>query len=284
MELAIIMAVAALAPVVGDLIGKALSSGDTAKAQQLAQQAIQRYNIKPPDIAAMTAHLQSSQLAQAKADPESIAAQRGALASLKRYGEADPNDIELRAGTDAAARAANQQASGQNLALEREMQSRGMGNSGTEYATRALGNQAAAERSAAGGFAAAADSKRNALQSLQAYGGLAGEMRGQSFNEAATTGAAADATARFNEENRVKGAEMDWQNRFGLAGAQAGADMAGANFYNGTADKTQQQWQGYGQGVGQAAGALGGAYLDSQRKKPGAQSGAAGRYGAGETG
>lgn len=262
-----IMAVAFLAPIVGDLIGKALASGDKAKAQQLANDAIQKYNIKPPDIQAVTAHLQSSQLAGATADPGSVAAQRGALASLKNYGQG-PDNIQFRAGMNAATSAANQQAAGQNGLLRNEMQARGMGNSGTEYANRALENQASSERAASGGFQAAAEGNRSALQALQQYGGLATTMRGQSFGEEATRASAADELARFNEENRVKGAQTDWQNRFGLAGAQAGADQYGASFYGGQAAQTENTAANIGQGVGQAAGAVGG-YYDGQRKKYG---------------
>lgn len=263
----IIMAVAALAPVVADLIGKALSAGDTDKAKQLADEAIRRFDLKPPDIAAMTAKLEKSAMAEARADPESIATQRSALASLRRYGQASPDDIELRAGVDAAKRAADQQAAGQNQALLREMQARGRGNTGAEYAVRALGNQQASERAAAGGFQAAADSKRSALQALQATGGLASTMRGQSFDEEARRAQASDDLARFNEESRADAVRQDWANRFGLAGAQSDVGFRGSNIYAGRAADTQETARNVGQGVGQAAGAFGNYYMDTQRER-----------------
>lgn len=263
-----LMAVAALAPVVGDAIGRALSSGDTERAQQLADDAIRRFNIKPPDIEAMTAHIAKTEMAGVRADPTAIAAEQSALARLMRYGEQGPQNIEFRAQMDAATRGANQQAAAQNALLRNEMQARGRGGSGAEFALRGLANQGAAERAAQGGFQGALAADQRALAALSQGSGLAGRIRSQSFEEVSRRAEAADALARYNEDARVRGQLLNFQNQMGLAGAQSNAAMQGANIYAGKAAQTQEQFRGYGTGAGQAAAAGAGYMMDQQKKKP----------------
>lgn len=264
-----LMAVAALAPVVGDAIGRALSSGDTQRAQQLADEAIRRFNIRAPDIEAMTAHIANTAMSGVRADPASIAAEQSALARLMRYGEQGPQNIEFRAQMDAATRAANQQAASQNALLRNEMLARGRGGSGAEFALRGLATQGAAERAAQGGFQGALAADQRALAALSQGAGLAGRIRGQSFEEGARRAEAADVLARYNEDARVRGAQQQFANQMALAGAQANAAMQGANIYGGRAAGTQEQFRGYGTGLGQAAAAGAGYAMDQQQYKQG---------------
>lgn len=267
----IAMGVAAVAPIIADLIGRAMSAGDREKAQRILEKAYADFGpdiLKTPGVADLTPHLDTSRMATARADPEAIAAQRSALAQLQRRSTASPDDIELRAGVDAATRAANQQARGQNEALRNEMQSRGMGNTGTEYALRSQANADAADRASAGGFQAAFSADRSALDALKGFGGLSTTMRGQSFDEEARRATAADDLARWNEENRAQGNQMAFQNRLAGTTARANAGANLANAHLGNAAQIQNTASNIGQGVGAAGGQFG-MYLDSQRKKYG---------------
>jgi len=275
-------AIGFLAPLIGQLIGNALGAGDREKAQHILENAYNQFGpdiLKAPGVAELTPHLDTSAMANVHADPNAMAAEQSALTRMMRYGEQGPDNIEFRAQMNAATNAANQQAAGQNAALRNEMQARGRGNSGAEYAARALENQSAADRAASGGFAAAQSADERALSALAQGSGLASRIRGESFGEGAARANAADDLARWNEMGRVQGAEQAYQNRLGGAQAQAGAGANLANYYTGNAAQVQQMGTNIGQGVGQGVATVGN-YLDEQRKKyPDQQSG---RYGAGQ--
>jgi hypothetical protein len=275
-------AIGFFAPLIGQLIGNALGQGDRDKAQKILENAYNQFGpdiLKAPGVKELTPHLDTSAMANVHADPSSIAAEQSALTRLMRYGEQGPDNIEFRAQQDAANRGANQQAAAQNAMLRNEMQARGRGNSGAEYAARALENQSAAERASAGGFAAAQSADERALQALATGSGLASRIRGESFGEAATKANAADDFAKWNEEGRVHGAQAAYDNRLRGAVAQSNAGANLANYYTGNAANVQNMATNIGQGVGQGAAELGN-YFDSQRKKkPGPW---AGGYDSGE--
>lgn len=264
------------APLIAQLIGNALGQGDRDKAQAILQKAYDSYGpdiLKAPGVAELTPHLDTSAMASVTSDPNAQAAQQNALTRLMRYGEQGPDNIEFRAQQDAANRGANQQAAGQNGLLRNEMQARGMGNSGAEYATRALGNQQASERAAAGGFAAAESADQRALGALASGASLAGNIRNQSFGEAATRAGAEDMKNRFNELGRVQGVSQHFANQMGINAAQANAGANLAGMYMGNAAQTANTAANIGQGIGQGAAAAGNQwdeeqrYWDAQRKK-----------------
>lgn len=276
-------AIGFIAPLIGELIGNALGAGDRAKAQAILEKAYASYGpdiLKAPGVAELTPHLDTSAMANVHADPTAIAAQQSALTRLMRYGEQGPDNIEFRAQMDAATRAANQQAAGQNEALRNEMQARGRGNTGAEYANRALANQQAAERASAGGFQAAMGADQRALAALASGAGLASTIRGQSFDEGAARARASDALAQFNELGRVSGNQQHFANQMGINAAQANAGANLANSYMGNAAQVANTATNIGQGIGQGAATLGN-YWDSQRKKTD-EALQSGRYGAGQ--
>lgn len=247
-----------VAPIIADLIGRALGSGDREKADQLMQQAIAQFGpdvLKAPEIAQLTPHLGPSAFAGAESDPTARAAQQQAL---QKFGAlTDPNNLQFRAAANQAEMQANQQAGAQEGAIRQQMQARGLGGSGVDFALRQQAASSAANRSAAQGFEGAMAGQQQAQNALGQYAGLASTIRGQSWDEASRRAAAADEVNRFNEMGRVAGTQQDFQNRMGLAGARAGAYEKGAGYAAGKANATQQQWDQYGQAAGQAAGAIG---------------------------
>jgi hypothetical protein len=139
------------------------------------------------------------------------------------------------------------------------------------------------------GFAGAMAGAQQAQNALGQYAGLASTIRGQSWDEASRKAAAADEVNRFNEMGRVAGAQQNWQNQMGLAGARAGALEKGAAYASGKVADTRQQWDSYGQGAGQGAGAIGQyvqgqSTLDELKRMWAEHDQNSGRYGAGSYG
>lgn len=261
------MAIAALAPLAGDLIGQVLGAKDKETAMQLVEQARQRFNIPVNTIQQLAAHMDSSQLSGVRADPAAVAAQHEALAGLQRISTEGADNPEFRAAMDAGQQQAGQFANQRNAALAQEAQSHGMGGSGQEYAGRLQANADAANRVGRAGFEAAAEARKGALSAMQAYGDLGGHIRSQDFDEKALAARAADELGKWNESNRAGAYATRFGQQMGKATAQANADTNAANVYGGNAAQTQNQWQGYGAGVGQAGGALGQSEIERQRKK-----------------
>lgn len=261
-----------LAPIVANLIGNALSAGDRAKAQEYMDQALALYGpdiLKAPELAALTPHLGPSAVESVYADPQSVALQRQAAMDLQRMSR--PDNLEFRAAMNDAESAANQQANAQQGAIQQRLQARGMGGSGVDFALQQQAGQDAANRSAASGFGAAAEGRRQALQAMKDYGQLSTTMRGQSFDEGVTRGRARDRVAEFNEAGRVAGQQQAYENRLAGANAYAGALGNAANVAGGHATQTQQTFGNIGQGAGQGLGAFAQYMngLQQPKKKPG---------------
>jgi hypothetical protein len=153
------------------------------------------------------------------------------------------------------------------MAILQEMQSRGLGGSGLEWSLKQQAGQAASDRMAGAGFDAAAEGRRQALQSLQAFGGMAGRMRDQDFGEKSDRARAADEIDRFNEASRAGAVQQGFQNQMGLATGRSNAANQAANVYRGQAAQTQQQFGNYGSAVGSAAGAYGQHIRDEQYRE-----------------
>lgn len=263
-------AISILGPIIGDAIGRALGAGDREKAQKLMDDAVRQYGpdiLKAPGIAELTPHLGPSQVANTYADAADVAAQREALQELRRASQ--PDNLEYRAAINQAEADANQQAGAQEGAIRQQMQARGLGGSGVDFALRQAAGSNAANRAAGGAFSAAVEGRRQALDSLKNYGTLATTMRGQGFGEGVQRGQAADRVAELNEAGRVAGQQQAFNNQMGLATARSNVYGNAANVANGQAAQTQAQWGNYGAGVGQGAASIGQAMTDEERRKKG---------------
>lgn len=262
--------IAAVAPVIADLIGRALGAGDRAEADRLMEQALAQFGpdiLKAPSIAELTPQLGRPAMADVQADPQAVAAQREALAEMKRA--SSPDNLEFRAATNEAEDFANQQAGAQQAAIQQQMQARGLGGSGVDFALRQQAGSDAANRSAAHGFSAAVEGRRQALDALKNYGSMAGTIRGQSFGEGAQKARAIDRVAELNEAGKVAGQKAAFDAQMGLSTTRANVLGNAANVKSGQAAQTQQQWGNYGAGVGQGAGVSAQAWDEEKRKQAG---------------
>lgn len=162
--------------------------------------------------------LGDSQLAGAQADRGSIDAQRQALSGLQGMATGMPNEGDIAAQNLMQMQQA-QAAAGQRGALQQRMAQQGLGGSGAELAGQLSAQQGGTNAMAVQGAMLDQERSRRALAAMQAAGQQASGMRGQSFQEDATRGQAAD---MFNMDNmdwrrHAAGYDKDVQNQFGMA-------------------------------------------------------------------
>lgn len=114
---------------------------------------------------------------------------------------------------------------GRRDAIKQNMAARGMGGSGMDLLAQLQSSQAATDRASQGGLDIAADAEQRALDAIMQGGNMAGNLRGQDFDEQARIAAANDAISQFNAANTNgmnqwnTGAAND-MNRFNTTGAQ----------------------------------------------------------------
>lgn len=142
----------------------------------------------------------------AAADPLAIAAQRKALGKL--------TDIVDQGGLTAVDRARiaearsneDQYLRGQREATLANLEARGMSGSGTELMAQLAQQQEAGQRLSRANLATEAQAQMRAMQALGMLGGQAGQMRGQSYGEAANLASARDSIAKWNQQM-----QQNWQ-------------------------------------------------------------------------
>lgn len=141
----------------------------------------------------------SPEVSQAQADPNSVLAQRRALAQLSEWSDPAVTGAE-RAAYDAenmqSRLQADQMARGQRDALAQQYAARGIGGSMSELAQQMSANQAQAQRYALGDTQNRANmlqgAQARALNALSSYGNQANNMNNQSFNQDLQRRSAAD--------------------------------------------------------------------------------------------
>ena len=127
--------------------------------------------------------------------------QRKALEQLSELSEGGLTEADA-----AAARDINREVSSadqaRQKALLQEMAQRGTLGSGAELVARLEGQQLASGRAAQAGDSLIQQAQHRALQALSMQGDLAGNIRGQDFQEQSRVAGARDAIDRFNTANR----------------------------------------------------------------------------------
>lgn len=204
--------------------------------------------------------MERSALAGAQADGGAISAQRQALADLRSVYEGGGYTDAERAQLRQVQRNAALGEQAQRGALQQSMAARGMGGGGAELAGSLAAQQGFADRSAASADAVGIAGQQRALQALQQYGGLAGQIRQQSFGEEATRASAVDDFNRYNLDYRrgVRGRNTDRQNTYNEGTARARAAGAQQAFDNRTSLVAGM--------TGQYGGAAGGSRQDAAQR------------------
>jgi hypothetical protein len=175
-------------------------------------------NLKLEDnLARLLRQLSPTELKQIQENPQLLQAQMGALGKLE--------DITAGGGLSAADRGRIGQIGreeaiaerGQRQALMQNAQARGLGGSGLELSSLLGAQQAGANRAANRDIDVENLAQQRALQAINAQGELAGNIRGQEFDQAARAAQAQDIINQFNTSGynkaRLAGANIRNQQR-----------------------------------------------------------------------
>lgn len=154
--------------------------------------------LNPADLA----QLGPSAMDGVSTDPALRAAQQKALKRLQEVGDKGYT-IEEEAAMNRIQRQNSQADRGRREAILQNMQARGMADSGATLAAQLQSAQAANENDSQQSQDVAAMAQRRALQAMAQSGQMAGQMRGQEFDEQSRIAAARDAVNQFNTTNSV---------------------------------------------------------------------------------
>lgn len=205
-------------------------------------------------------------------DPAMRSAQLQALRGLMDAGANGGMDAQSRAALMQGQAMAAREQRAQQGALRQDFQARGMGGGGLELGLRAAAGQQSANANAMAGVQAAGDARSRALSALQSGAGIAGQVRGADYSQAADRAGARDRVAEYNSRNRqgVAGRNIDRtmdarqqtvNNQFRRADGQAGALSGQVQMSREEAERRRQQGYAVGGALGSAAGAVGGGFL-----------------------
>lgn len=210
------------APVVGGLLGSDAASKERSAAQRARAEALAQFaNIKLPTLeeqlyslydpeylgdyqAAMEAAtaIGPSAFENIQVDPALVQAQMAALQQLSELGQTGLTQGEKAAAMELQREAAQQGRAQQNQIMQ-EMARRGMAGGGQELAAKLAASQASADRLSRHGNQLAQQAQARAMEAISQGGTMAGQVRGQSFDEQARAAQAADVLAQWAAQNRA---------------------------------------------------------------------------------
>lgn len=245
-------AVSSITGALGMAIGAAIAQGDFEKARQLQAQAVKVLEgLDPDQIAKVRAEVGETAFANLTVPPEGRQAQLMALQKMQEMGQGtSPEDAAAYAR--AQAEAAQVQRGIQQAALQRLAQRGIGGTSGLALAAQQDAAQAATQQAATRDLDVAAEARRRALAALGQQAGLAGQLRGQDYEQAAARAQAQDLINRFNAQQRLQQAQDVYSAQSQKAGALAGAYGTQAGQYQKQGQQDIAAGQAIGQGVGSA--------------------------------
>lgn len=245
------------------LIGRAIAEGDFAKARELRQQMVAEYGEEnlPVIDRVIAQEVGPSAFESIRGDGATRDAQMTALDALQNeYAQGGMTEAD-RAALNVASREVSGRAAG-DLANTQQRLAR-VGQAGNGALNAVLAGQAgqnAANATADMAGRAQMSARDRALRALEASAGLAGDVRGQDFGEAAARAKAADAFNLFNADQRTNAQQANNANAFGSFNAKMGlkdrrnAARGGVvKGYEDSADRTLQTAAGVGQAVQQGA-------------------------------
>lgn len=254
----------------GGLVGWLLSAKDREEEERIYEQMFAEWNDINPEVRARleeTYSLGPSAMDGVRADPTLRNNQLLAQEGLMEAGRSGGMDAGSRARLAQAQTQSARQEQGARLALQQQAQTRGQGNSLTSYATQLAAQQGAAQRLGMESVQAAGDASERALAALAQGGTLAGQVRGQDFQEGAARATAQDRINEFNLRNRqdTQGRNIDREfagqqqtlaNRFALGDRRNEAREGKAGLRRRNAAGVQRVSYGVGSGLGQGIGGI----------------------------
>lgn len=155
--------------------------------------------------------MEQTGLQDIEVDPRLREAQYATLDRLDELANAEGLDAQAMARLREARAMEDQRLQGDLGAIEQQAarQMGGVGMSGMAQANKLLAAQQSANRMADGGFQAAAEAERRALEALQQRAGLSGQMEGRQFAQDEAKARAADMINQFNTQQATRTQEQN---------------------------------------------------------------------------
>lgn len=243
----------------GGLLGQLLGQGDREAASALMEKDYDMWDRWNPEE--FKAAILQSKAAGARGDDEANSYERMAIQEMARRAQ----------GRDPMARAAMAQSLAEAGAYERGSREAALSrlnpNSGAAIAARMMAGQQAANRANLGGLQAAGMEDSARRQALQAMAGMASGRDNRLFGQRYQVGAAGDAMAQFNENNRFRGYGANTNTQLAKMQGLSRAAANNANMKTGQAAQTGQMWAGIGEGAGNIANAAISSYSGGQQQR-----------------
>lgn len=257
LPLVVALAAPAVLTALGTAIGTALAQGNLAEARRLQAQAMaELQKLDPQTLARVQAQMGETAFKSLTEPPEGRAAQLRALQRIEAMSTGEsPEDAAAYAR--AAAEAAAQERGVRMAALQRLAQRGAGATSGLALAAQQDAAQQATQLASMRGLETAAESRRRALQALQAGAGLAGELRGADYRAAADRARAQDIINQFNAQQRMRQAESLYEAQAGKARGMAGALSSQAQREEEEAARRTAMGASLGYGAGQTVSGFG---------------------------
>lgn len=151
---------------------------------------------------AQTILMDPSAMNSIKIDPKLQEAQMAALAEMQDIGSSGGLRKQDKARLNQIKLDEDSSNRGRREAILQNMQARGMGGSGMELAAQMQSQQDSAMRQSQRDMDVGAMAEQRALEAIMQSGNMAGNMRGQSFDEQSAIARQNDAIGQFNAQNR----------------------------------------------------------------------------------
>jgi hypothetical protein len=231
-----------------DRLGQLEQAYDGVVPPELQEIALEGHNwegdLTPEEIAfgeALQTQDIGSQWDQVKGDPRLKDMQLKALAELARVHEGGGMTAQDKASLASIQSDVAQADRGRRDAIKQNMAARGMGGSGMELLAQLQSSQASTDRASQEGLNIAGMAQDRALQAMMQQGQMAGQVRGQDFDESGRAASAKDAIAQFNAANRMRTDQFNKQGMMDAARFNAEQRAQTARFNQGGRQQTRDQ-------------------------------------------
>lgn len=260
------------------LVGYLQENGKEEEAQRILAEAGRDYeNMSLPRLQEISARvLGPTAFEQIRQSPEFRAAQISALDKLGEMEEGGGFNLEDKANLNRIRNSTAQANSSRQAAIQENMQARGIGGSGSELAMRLASAQGAANQENQSGLDVAASARNRYFQAVRERAGMAGQMRGQEFDEQSQLAQARDArdifnygAQRQNEQYNNNLRQQQFGNNMQLTDRRYGVAQDRAGALRNQGQRQGQMVAGVGNAIGGGLATFGGQMGGTQYQQPG---------------
>jgi hypothetical protein len=190
--------------------------------------------------------LGASQEGAVRTDPALRSAQMNALSKMKEIEDNGGLTLGDMAVQKKTTDMANRSASALHQKVLEGMARRGVGGSGAELAANLQGNQDAAERANEAGMQSQANAQKRYFDAIMGRSKMAGDLRGQDFDQASRSAHARDIRDTYNNTNQFDANKYNARMPVELAGLQMGSGNTLAGFQGAQAQNSRNFWGNMG--------------------------------------